>query len=125
MFKRADAILVILLLIVTLSFNFILTALRHPSGDYAIISIGENVYQNIDLSYDRLYSIDNTGFFVEVEVMNGAIRILSSDCPDKSCVRQGFISASGNSRVIVCLPNKLVIRIQDTKTDKEIDAIAY
>ncbi len=45
-----------------------------------------------------------------VEVRPGSIGILSADCPDKVCVRQGFIS---NSHLpITCLPHRLVIQIR-------------
>ena len=63
----------------------------------------------------------------EVEVRPGSIGILSADCPDKLCVRQGFIS---DTRLpITCLPNRLVIRLRpvsDTAEDMPIpDTVTY
>lgn len=58
--------------------------------------------------------------------MNGGISIEDADCPDKICLKQGFINKPGQS--IICLPHKLVIEIiGDTKEEKssEIDGIAY
>lgn len=58
----------------------------------------------------------------EIEVRDGAIAVISADCPDKLCVHQGFIS---NTRLpIVCLPNRLVIRLRENSCDAP-DALAY
>lgn len=48
----------------------------------------------------------------EVEVRPGSIGILSASCPDKLCVRQGFISST--LLPVTCLPNRLVIQLKDT-----------
>lgn len=45
-----------------------------------------------------------------IEIENGQIRVLSSDCPDKVCVDTGFISKEGEK--IVCLPKKLIIEVK-------------
>lgn len=38
------------------------------------------------------------------------IRMISSPCPDKICIRQGWINKAGET--IVCLPNRVVIRLE-------------
>lgn len=45
-----------------------------------------------------------------VQVSDGRVRMLDSACPDKLCVRSGWISQPGES--IVCLPNRVVIEIR-------------
>ncbi len=55
-----------------------------------------------------------------VRVENGKIGIVSATCPDKICVKQGFISTG--ALPIVCLPNKLSVVI--TEKDDEIDAVS-
>lgn len=52
---------------------------------------------------------------------NGA-NIIDSDCPDKICVNDGFISDPGE--MLVCLPNKVVVEIKGQKDDK-IDDTSY
>jgi len=44
-----------------------------------------------------------------VAVKGGRIAITGSDCPDKTCVRTGFIGVPG--QITACLPNRLMIRI--------------
>lgn len=41
-----------------------------------------------------------------ISIDAGGIRIISASCPDKLCVKQGYLGAAP----IVCLPNKLVIK---------------
>ena len=44
-----------------------------------------------------------------LEVRDGRVRMVDSACPDKLCVKTGWISSPGES--IVCLPNRVVIEI--------------
>lgn len=45
-------------------------------------------------------------------VSNGQIKMKSADCPDKICVEHGELKSS--SSPIVCLPNKMVIKFEDS-----------
>lgn len=57
----------------------------------------------------------------EIELRPGSIGIVSADCPDKLCVRQGFIS---DARLpITCLPNRLVILLRPALNGAESDSI--
>jgi len=55
-----------------------------------------------------------------VVVASGRVSISEADCPDKVCVRQGWISLTGES--IVCLPHKLVVTIEGS--DTVLDAVS-
>jgi hypothetical protein len=44
-----------------------------------------------------------------LEVRDGRVRMVDSACPDKLCVKTGWISSPGES--IVCLPNRVVIEV--------------
>lgn len=44
-----------------------------------------------------------------LEILDGRVRMVDSDCPDKLCVKTGWISSPGES--IVCLPNRVVIEV--------------
>ncbi|MGE5542463.1 MAG: NusG domain II-containing protein [Bacillota bacterium] len=44
------------------------------------------------------------------EVSGGRVRMISSDCPDKVCVKTGWISQAG--QVIVCLPNRVILKVE-------------
>lgn len=59
----------------------------------------KNQTMNLGLEYGNI-----------IEVKDGAIGIISADCPDKTCVRTGFISRPG--QICVCVPSGLIIKIE-------------
>ena len=75
-------------------------------------------------SVSKTYSFkveSKTGYNI-IEVRKGSIGIKSADCPDKLCVKMGFIKDS--SKPLVCLPNQLIIKIETSDKDVE-DAVVY
>lgn len=68
--------------------------------------------ENISEPYEFDIAAQNGGYNT-VRAEKGKIGIISADCPDKICVKQGFIS--GASMSIVCLPHRLSIVISDDK----------
>ncbi len=67
------------------------------------------------------YTLDITnkdGSLNQIEIRPGEIGMISASCPDKLCVRQGFISSS---RIpITCLPNHVVIVVRPTDSDDSV-----
>ncbi len=41
-------------------------------------------------------------------ISNNHIKMLSADCPDKTCIKHGELKAGGTP--IICLPNKVIIK---------------
>ena len=56
-----------------------------------------------------------------VEVDHGRIRISNADCPDRICIRQGWVSSG--LVPIVCLPNRVVITFEGDSGDTGVDAV--
>lgn len=80
-------------------------------GEYIL---NKDVKDEITIKKDAGYNI--------IKIENNKIWIKDSNCPDKYCQLQGEIS--GDGQVLVCLPNKLLIKIVGNKKDREIDFIA-
>ncbi len=59
---------------------------------------------------------------MEIEVKEGRIRVLKSDCPQKICVQTGWISKPGQT--IICVPNKVLIEIVGI-SNAEYNAVSY
>lgn len=80
-------------------------------GKYAEISIcGEKIYE-LDINKSQTMKINgDNGIILEIECGNGTVKVISSECPDKICVKKGEISMSNEN--IVCLPAKVIITIQ-------------
>ena len=93
-----------------------------------------NVYQDgqciysVDLSaveepYTLPVTCDDGTNTIAIEP--GRICIQEADCPDQVCVRDGWLTDS--AAPIVCLPHKLVIRLEQTsamESENSIDAVA-
>lgn len=58
-----------------------------------------------------------------IAIEPGRICIQDADCPDQVCVKSGWLKNSASP--IVCLPHKLVIRLENSPDSAEtIDAVA-
>lgn len=77
------------------------------------------------LGTDRTFSLSSGGLELEIEVKGGEVRITSSDCGDKTCVRTGAVSRSGET--IICAPARLAITIVEKTSGGggKADADAY
>lgn len=85
---------------------------------YACIFDDGKLIQRIDLSnVSNPYKIELAGNVILVE--KGQISMIDADCPDKLCIKQGAIS--DNACPIVCLPNKIVIKLTDDENDFNIE----
>ncbi len=60
------------------------------------------------------------GSYNILEIKDGEARITEASCPDKICVNHRAVSKQNQS--IVCLPNKVVIEIQNGE-EAELDAV--
>lgn len=78
------------------------------------------LYRTLDLTKEATYNVLD---HMVVEVSEGSVRVIESDCPEKLCVKSGWISHPDIP--IVCLPNKITIIIPSNgkKGDTEMDAI--
>lgn len=87
-------------------------ALTGKSGKTAVISVDSKTVKKIDLE-----SAENGEFTLDTiegavfEILDKQIRVKSSDCPDKICVKTGFISKTREK--IICMPKRLIIEIEE------------
>ncbi len=78
-------------------------------GETAVVEVNGREVMKISLAENRDYTIDGFRGKAYISVLDGQVRITDSDCPDKLCVKMGWISQSDAS--IVCLPNRVVVRV--------------
>lgn len=95
-------------------------------GHIAVITQNNQEIERIDLSKVKdsyTIRVDNPdGGYNMVLVEKGKISVIEASCPDKICVNQGKISDS--LKPIVCLPNRVMVLIEDTKNAAGADALA-
>ncbi len=126
MFKKWDIIIIILLICLSFTPELIFGVMmgKNHNGTYAEVTLDGKPYKKILLSEHRgeeeievktKYG-DNT-----IEIKDTSIRIIDADCPDKICVKSGFISKPGE--LLVCLPHKLMVEIKSNDNEKDTDII--
>ena len=99
--------------------GFIIVIAGHRSGETAEIIVDGEVIRTVDLSEACEFNIDlGDGEFNRISVKDGRIAVIDASCPDKLCVRRGYISGGGIP--IVCLPHRLTVQITG---DSGIDAV--
>lgn len=89
----------------------------HATHRIATVTVDQEVVRTIqldDVTTPYQFRVETAVGYNTIEVRPGAIEIIEADCPDQICVHQGAID--DGIEPIVCLPHKLVIRIQDPKT---------
>ena len=76
---------------------------------------GETLEQGtlLELSGTRVYT--NRGYTLTVEIADGAVNVVDSDCPGHDCQHTPPISRAGES--IVCLPAQIVITLEGASSD--------
>ncbi len=91
-------------------------------GITAIIKKNDKVIRKIDLtSLDKKEVINISGLHkATIVAEKNRICFLESDCPDKVCVKTGWLSHPGE--IAVCLPNKIIIKLEQDK-NQNVDGV--
>lgn len=120
-FKKVDIIIILLLIITALILSVFAALKRSGNGNvYAEIIYSGNIVCTVDLNANRTFSVPELPNIL-FEIKDGRIAFIKSDCPDKICVKTGFISKP--EQTAACLPNKTVLHIKQTKNKTGSDDI--
>jgi len=117
--NKSDIKLIIILFIV-ISLVFIFINATKEKGSMAEVFYEDKLVLSIDLNVDGEYKVDGELGDVVLEVKNKMIRVKSENSPKNICSKEGYIGDS--SRTLICLPNKIIVRIVG---EKEIDGVVY
>jgi len=108
-FRRGDLFAIALVVLIALGTAFGFMP-RGSAADKCIAQVYQDGVLIMELPLDTDAAVMIGGKYQnEVTVMSGSVAITSSDCPGADCVHSGRITAPGRS--IVCLPNRVEIRI--------------
>ncbi|ACI18863.1 NusG domain II-containing protein [Dictyoglomus thermophilum] len=112
MLRKYDiVVIVIFLLLALLLFYF-----NYTKGEGTILKVYVNNKEVLSKSLieikdgDRFEVKGPLGISIFEYVKGKGVHMISSPCPDKLCVKQGFINKKEES--IICLPNKIIITLE-------------
>ena len=115
---RNDLILNILIILLCISVPICLFVFENDEEKRVIVSSeGCEVY---DMPIDKNGQAEINGVTVIVE--NGRVRVGKSDCPDRLCMKMKDAQNVGDS--IICVPNKVSVRIVGMGAKKGADVVA-
>ena len=119
--KKKDFILIFIILIViavTFGINQLINA---KDGEKIEIYVDNKLYKTYDIDDEDEIKIESNEGYTVVKIHDHGVEIDEASCPDKVCVHEGFITKPSES--IVCLPNKVHIKIvsnQDYEEEEDI-----
>jgi hypothetical protein len=118
--KLKDIIIISAVIFIGLA-GLLIPRLFDSGGVCSITLDGKKIYSaRLSKETDKVFTLEEAPDFV-FEIKNHEIRIVQSPCHDKICVHTGFIGRPGQA--IVCLPNKLVVKIEADGADSGADLI--
>ncbi len=113
--KKGDICLIILAVIF-----LVMWFIPKEQGGEAAIYVDGKIYKRISLEKDSETAVSSEFGENTVLVKNGVVTIVHADCPDKLCEKEKVDSSGGS---IVCLPNRLSIIIENTKSENKADVL--
>ena len=119
---RADKTLIISVLLIGLVMYFMLPLLNDTGlqKTNAVIKQEGQIVKIVPLADNESsrFTLQGKNGPFTVETQGKSIRIVESTCPDKFCVKRGWISSPGES--IICVPYEVIIYFD---TESPVDAI--
>ncbi|MBQ6554976.1 MAG: NusG domain II-containing protein [Firmicutes bacterium] len=116
--KRTDIVVIAVFLAAALCLYGIIK-ITAKSGNYAEVNVNGKTVKTLPLDKDTVYIPE--GKNVRIEVKGGKIAFTESDCPDKICVKTGFIHTAGQTAV--CLPNAVSVTVKSEEKNDSVDAV--
>lgn len=107
--RKADIVLLIVLVIVGLA-STAYVAMSKTDGDTVVIEQNGKMYAKYSLFEDRSVTIEGKHSTNIVAIKGGQVWMEESTCKNQVCVHHSKINAGGER--IVCLPNRVVVRIE-------------
>lgn len=116
--KKKDFIL-IGTIVAVIAIAIAVLSLTKKDGDYVIVRVDGNEVAKYSLSQDGEYSLNGGTNILRIE--NGKAYLVSANCPDHLCVKQGKVDQSGET--ITCLPNRLTVTVY-SKTEGDVELVS-
>jgi len=111
----ADKLLLAILIGGTLT-SYVLVDLIALPGATVLVEVDRHVVYKAALNEDASFRVHGATGELVVEIRDGRVAVTGADCPNRICVRTGWRNKAGD--VIVCVPNKVIVRIAGPEGDE-------
>ncbi|MBR2281089.1 MAG: NusG domain II-containing protein [Spirochaetales bacterium] len=110
-----DIVLILALAVVGLGL-LLAMQLGGRAGAYAVVELEGSEIARYPLDCDGVFVLN--GGTNTLEILGGKARMLHAECPDKLCVKMGWVRFSGQS--LVCLPERISVRIVGGRSSVDV-----
>jgi hypothetical protein len=119
-FGIVDAVMIFVLICGT-----VVTASMLTSGrpDLVVVFRQNAVIARYPLGKDAAFTVSGSNGPVDIEINNGAVRIVHASCPRRVCKLSGGINTT--HRQLICAPNNILVQIQSSKSGSGVDGVTY
>ena len=125
LFNRRE--LPILLVMVLAAALWLVLSRTGPEGTRAIVERDGETILTKELggleAPELVEIVGKNGITLTLEFSREGARVLEASCPDKTCRRAGLLTRAGESAV--CLPGRIVLRLEGPRTGQNLDAETY
>lgn len=112
--SKNDIKLILILCFVLIIF-FLFKSFSDNAKRVAKVYYNDELIETISLDKDIVYKVDGYNGEVILEVKDNKIRVIEETSKRNLCSKQGY------GDVIICLPNKIVIKVEND--DNELDGV--
>ncbi len=117
--RPLDWLVLILVTTVSVASLFVARATSAKASDLVTVEVKGKIVYRLSLSKDTEVDVKGPLGITHVVIKDRRVRVTQSPCPEKICVRQGWISRGA----IVCVPNRVVVTVGTEIADRSVDAI--
>lgn len=107
-FRKGDLIAIVLVIVLICVSAVCFWSVDHSQSPIIQIYQNNTLIKECSLEKEESFVVEGA-YQNTVVIQGGRVAITKSDCPGADCVHSGWISSMGRS--IVCLPNRVEIRI--------------
>lgn len=120
-YKHKADILIILFLLSVAAVILIINSKTAKKGNKVTVYVDDEIVAVYDISKNDEYTITTEYGTNTIKINNGKVSVTKASCSNQVCVNHAPVDKSNEA--IICLPNHLVVRIDNDKKS-EVDDIA-
>ena len=114
--KKKDILLVISIIFLIIVLFIVNNIINKEKSEVIEIYVNNEIYKTISINDEEDLMIEIGSEYNHIKIHDGGVEMIAASCDDNVCVNAGFISKL--SERIVCMPNKVVIKV---KTSEDVD----
>ena len=115
--KIVGIVVLVAVVLAAAALLFVLYRANAPKAEplVAVVDFGDGITETIPLDEDHDYLYDVGDYIVHLQVKDGAVAFLDSQCPDHVCEQFGWLSEQ--DAWAACVPAGVYVTVQAAETE--------